>query len=287
MPKWGCGFNARDDDGCYCALGHSARDGLSLRHAGRLRPHVLRLTPRADSVRVLSRSLRITPWPSAIVDFADAFGNSCTRVTFDSKRSAELVVVSNLEVESLAYPVAQGSPSLSPLPWVWSGYDSLFEYRKADSSAEVVARATELSARSGHAPLAFFELLCQTLYSTIDRKSRLDGAAQTPEETLARGSGACRDLTVLFLAVCRSVGVAGRFVSGYQVQEASPDDKRHLHAWPEVFVPELRSRRDPGPNPGRLPSSPFVLAGLLRCFRTARVSRTGGGKKSRLSSICS
>jgi len=38
------------------------------------------------------------------------------------------------------------------------------------------------------------------------------------------------------MAVCRSVGLAARFVSGYQ--EGDPDmEERHLHAWPEVYVP--------------------------------------------------
>jgi len=51
-------------------------------------------------------------------------------------------VVSNLEVESLAYPVAQGSPSLSPLPWVWSGYDSLFELPSDHALTEPPASAS-------------------------------------------------------------------------------------------------------------------------------------------------
>src|SRR6516225_8438153 len=45
------------------------------------------------------------------------------------------------------------------------------------------------------------------------------------------------DLTVLFISACRSLGIAARFVSGYQAHAESQDGRRHLHAWPEVFLP--------------------------------------------------
>jgi transglutaminase-like putative cysteine protease len=202
-------------------------------------PHVLRLTPRADSVLRASRTLFVSPSPSETVDFSDAFGNTCTRVTFGPGHAGELIIDSRLEVEILARPAWQSALAPALLPWTPPQSDALYSYRQPDGSAEVAALAARLAFEVGYAPLDFFDLLCRRLYTTLDRKIRIEGAAQTPAETLASGRGACRDLTVLFLAVCRSMGVAGRFVSGYQGQEQSPDGKRHLHAWPEVFVPEL------------------------------------------------
>jgi len=202
-----------------------------------LAPHVLRLIPRADSVRVSARSIRIAPPPLDVSEYVDELGNSYAHVTFSAVPSSELVVTSHLEVESLSPPLRDASLSLPALPWAPPYPDALAAFRQPDSSAEVSALAQRLSAEVGHAPLPFFEHLCRTLFSTLDRQIRVDGAAQTPAETLRTGRGACRDLTVLFLAACRAQGVAGRFVSGYQGQEASPDGRRHLHAWPEVFVP--------------------------------------------------
>ena len=66
---------------------------------------------------------------------------------------------------------------------------------------------------------------------------RAEGAAWSPERTLVAGGGACRDVTALFMAACRSVGIAARFVSGYQAEADTPDGRRHLHAWPEAFLP--------------------------------------------------
>jgi transglutaminase-like putative cysteine protease len=201
-------------------------------------PHVLRLSPRPDGVRTLARNLWITPTPLEVADYIDAFGNTCTRALFGSDSADELRIESRVEVQTHAAPV-RGNAALSPLPWPVPSYDQLSPYRKSDGNAEVAALAQRLALSVGFAPLAFFETLSRTLYSMIDRQIRVEGAAQTPAQTLATGRGACRDLTVLYLAVCRTLGVAGRFVSGYQGQEESPDGKRHLHAWPEVFVPEL------------------------------------------------
>jgi transglutaminase-like putative cysteine protease len=220
-----------------CAIRHETIYRYSTQVA--FAPHVLRLTPRPDSAGRVVRSLFVTPTPFNTADFSDDFGNTCTRVTFGPGHAGELIIESRLDVETLARPILRSASGLAPLPWAPPAYDALFNYRKPDGSAEVAALAQRLALEVGYAPLAFFDLLCRTLYTTLDRKIRIEGSAQTPAETLASGRGACRDLTVLFLAVCRSLGVAGRFVSGYQGQEQSPDGKRHLHAWPEVFVPEL------------------------------------------------
>lgn len=199
--------------------------------------HVLRMTPRPDSVRCLARHLQVTPTPLGVTDYVDAFGNSCTRLNFGTSHCHELVIDSRVEVETCAPPGS--APNLRALPWLPSGQDGLAAFRERDESPAVLALAQMLSANVGFEPLAFFDSLCRHLYTNTDRQLRFEGAAQTPSQTLELRRGACRDLTVLFLAVCRALGVAARFVSGYQGQEQSPDGKRHLHAWPEVFVPEL------------------------------------------------
>jgi transglutaminase-like putative cysteine protease len=199
--------------------------------------HVLRLAPRSDGVRCLARQLQVTPTPLGVIAYDDPFGNSCSRLSFGPGHFNELVIDSRLEVEASARP-DDARPNLPALPWL-SGQDGLGAFRERDESPPVIALAGMLARSAGYEPLAFFEALCRNLYTNTDRQLRFEGAAQTPTQTLESRRGACRDLTVVFLAVCRALGVAARFVSGYQGQEQSPDGKRHLHAWPEVFVPEL------------------------------------------------
>ena len=65
---------------------------------------------------------------------------------------------------------------------------------------------------------------------------REQGGPWPPATTIEQRQGACRDLAVLWIDICRSVGLAARFVSGYQEGDAD-QDKRYLHAWAEVYLP--------------------------------------------------
>jgi len=205
-----------------------------------LAPHLLRLTPRSLGTRLYSRSLLIHPQPVSQYDDVDELGNAVTRVTFTGSPSAELRIESRFELDTYAVapPSISAPGGLPPLPWPASVHDGLGAYRaigSEDAAVEGFARA--LASEVGQQPLAFLDRLCRALYERTDRQIRHTGDAQSAAETLATRRGACRDLTVLFLAAARSLGFAARFCSGYQAAAQTPDGQRYLHAWPEVFVP--------------------------------------------------
>ncbi len=201
-----------------------------------LAAHVLRLTPRAENAALLTHSLIIDPAPSVRQDQMDHHGNLITRLEF-AGFTDHLRIESCFDLETRATP-AQAVASVTPLPWPSNAGDPMAEFlTPADLDESVRAFAVGLASESGWEARGFLERLTQTLFTRMDRHIRPQGAAQSPAHTLATGKGACRDLTVLFMTACRSLGIPARFVSGYQAHADTPDGRRHLHAWAEVFLP--------------------------------------------------
>jgi transglutaminase-like putative cysteine protease len=80
------------------------------------------------------------------------------------------------------------------------------------------------------------------IFQNFDYERRDEGEARTPAETLAAGTGACRDFSVLLATVLRQQGVAARLVSGFlwEPPDLAATDRRAenaLHAWTEAYLP--------------------------------------------------
>ncbi len=81
------------------------------------------------------------------------------------------------------------------------------------------------------------------LKADIGYTVRLEAGVQSPEETLAKRTGSCRDTAWLLVHICRAAGWPARFVSGYWVELVAQrlDSQMHdgeLHAWCEVLHPQ-------------------------------------------------
>ena len=79
-------------------------------------------------------------------------------------------------------------------------------------------------------------------------ESRDAEGTQTPEETLQRGAGSCRDFALLMIEVVRRLGIAARFVSGYlydpSLDQGADEDQEEdvsgagaTHAWLHAYLP--------------------------------------------------
>lgn len=213
-----------------------------------LRPHILRLCPRNDGMQWLQKfEAKILPEPIQQTYFLDENGTTCLRIVFDAPLEEwHIQTVSEVETtrenpfDYLAEPWALQFPIDYPssLAVQLRPYWELPLGRGVDDAIapEVIAIAhnliTEVDGNTGY----FLTRLAQLIPEKCAYQQRLEGMPQAAAVTLNKRSGTCRDFTVLYMAVCRAVGLAARFVSGYQ--EGDLEQNSHdLHAWAEVYVP--------------------------------------------------
>lgn len=199
--------------------------------------HLLRFVPMQHTYQqVLRVQLGIDPLPLSSVEDVDDWGNSLYRVTFSGETN-HLEIRANLNVET-QQPSPLNHQALLSLPLSYGmESDSLKPYlRLLEDSDRLLGFIEPLLLSSGYEAYGFLSGLNRVVNSFYHRGVRLDGGPRSPAETLTLGEGVCRDLTVLFMAACRQVGLASRFVSGYQQGEGTRL-VRYLHAWPEVYLP--------------------------------------------------
>lgn len=205
----------------------------------RLGPQTLRLRPRGGGpLREIAHCLEIDPPPAWRTDTLDAAGNGVIRIGFEGE-TRQLRIGSRLAVETgipADYVPRLEAARCLPIRYAPDEAALMAPYL-ADPEPAVADLAERLRRTSAADPLVYLDLANRWLHDTIEREIRPDGAARPPAETLALGRGACRDQTVLFMALCRSQGLAARFVSGYQDRSALETERRYLHAWPEVYLP--------------------------------------------------
>jgi transglutaminase-like putative cysteine protease len=68
---------------------------------------------------------------------------------------------------------------------------------------------------------------------------RVEKGVQSPEQTLTKGQGSCRDFAVLMIEAVRSLGIAARFVSGYIFAPGGSGvaGGGATHAWMQAYLP--------------------------------------------------
>lgn len=205
-----------------------------------LEPHILRFRPRSDdSQRVESFTLVVDPEPSGVSVGLDLSGNEFSVAWFTGTTTHFTIevesVVSTFRHNPFDYIILP--EGLEPLPWSLpdSAAIPFLQRGLLPTHDSVAVFAAELIARD-KAIAPFLAELNDELHRSTNVIVRDEGHPNEPAETLDTRTGSCRDLAVLFVDACRSVGIPARFVSGYQ--EGDPvQDERYLHAWAEAYIP--------------------------------------------------
>jgi transglutaminase-like putative cysteine protease len=82
----------------------------------------------------------------------------------------------------------------------------------------------------------FLSLLTETICQRFKVVPRAHGSPRPAITTIEQRQGAARDLAALWIDLCRAVGLAARYVTGYHNGD-SGEEKHFLHAWGEVYLP--------------------------------------------------
>ena len=217
-----------------------------------LGPQVVRLRPAPHCrSRIISYSLKIEPAQHFINWQQDPFANWQARLVFPDKTTEFKVTVDLVAVMAVYNPFDFFlEPAAEQFPF---DYDPLLK----EELAPYLARAPQGDLfnhyvagidRSPQRTIDFLVGLNQRLQHDIGYLIRLEPGVQTPEQTLHKASGSCRDSGWLLVQLLRHCGLAARFVSGYLIQlkadQKSLDgpsgtevDFTDLHAWAEVYLP--------------------------------------------------
>lgn len=241
--------------------------------AVKLGPQVVRLRPAPHSrTRILSYSLRVAPEEHFINWQQDPQSNYLARLVFP-ERTRELLVDVDLVAEMAVFNPFDFflEPAAEHFPFKYDGaldhelgpfllrvpatprFGKYFDSIQGELSTNGGKGATALTAAAAGAngrsrTIDFLVGVNRKVWQDVKYVIRLEPGVQTPEETLTKGTGSCRDSAWLLCQLFRRFGIAARFVSGYLFQltadvksldgpSGTQRDFTDLHAWCEVYLP--------------------------------------------------
>ena len=102
-----------------------------------------------------------------------------------------------------------------------------------------IAEFAELSRRAGDEPLTIVHDLLERLHGEMAFDNTPTEATTSAAEAFALKRGVCQDLTHIFIAATRSLGIPARYIGGHFHRDDGVTEQEAGHAWAEAFVPGL------------------------------------------------
>jgi len=217
-----------------------------------LGPQVVRLRPAPHTrTPVLSYAMRVTPEKHFINWQQDPQSNYLARLVFPDPVREFKIDVDLIAALSVINPFDFFlEPYAEKIPYTYEDWQlrELAPYLQRLPATPRFKRYLEAIPRAPRASVDFLVELNRQLSQDVRYLIRMEPGVQTPEETLERTSGSCRDSGWLLVQLLRHLGLAARFVSGYLIQltadvksldgPSGPEaDFTDLHAWCEVYLP--------------------------------------------------
>jgi transglutaminase-like putative cysteine protease len=205
-------------------------------------PHRAMLRPReGHDLHIESSRLKIEP-KANVRWLRDVYGNSIAIITF-TEPAQKLSLFSEMNVDlyddtpidCVTDPIAQSYPFQYPA----NEQVEIIPYRLPSYPHDGPAlQKWLLDIYSPGQLINTSELLNKLnthIYETFQYLHREEPGVQLPCQTLALGTGSCRDYAVFMMEAARHWGFASRFVTGYiQMGEGQHGA---THAWTEIYIP--------------------------------------------------
>ena len=217
-----------------------------------LSPQVVRLRPAPHCrTRILSYSLKVQPADHFINWQQDPEANYLARLVFHGRTREFRIEVDLVAEMSVLNPFDFFlAPYAEEFPFEYDSdeHRELLPYLVKSPATSLIAGYLAGISRERCRTIDFVVGINQRLAADIRYLIRLEPGVQSPEETLAKRSGSCRDSAALLVQLLRHLGLAARFVSGYLIQlvpdvkaldgpVGAKEDFTDLHAWCEVYLP--------------------------------------------------
>jgi len=210
----------------------------------------LRACPLSDEYQeLIGYRVTVSP-PAKIATFTDYWG---TRVDAFGHREphSSLEVVATATVETRPRPLPSGvsrTGLLSESPFLDRHAEFLERTAHCDWGEEIAALAAQHVALAGDDVVSQVLALQRLVGARLVYRKGVTEIGIAVDDVLSVGQGVCQDYAHLAIALCRSVGIPARYVSGYlftrdetNLADPAPDDDEALrvltHAWFEAAIP--------------------------------------------------
>lgn len=204
------------------------------------------LRPRESrDLRLLS--LELVTRPKAAVSWAqDVAGNTVATATFQVPTDSLVIdSIVELQLDAVPWPVFDVAASAIFYPFrysddEWTDLGALAISQHSDSTGRLREWAQAFVRSNPTDTLSLLKDINAGILAWISYQERDEEGTQSPEQTLERGRGSCRDIAVLFIEAVRALGFGARIVSGYLHNPAQDtpgaEGAGTTHAWAEVYV---------------------------------------------------
>ena len=204
----------------------------------------VRLGPRSDAHQRWERhELRVTP-SGSIRHYQDGFGNAASLITVPRIHTFVEVVSEGIVETLLDNPFTPPSGRPRPLT-LGEQFDFARPSKYVAIGEEVKSLAEPHRPSSQAAAFDAVSALNNLIYEGFSYEKDVTSIGTTVTEVLESKRGVCQDFAHVLLALCRSLEIPARYISGYLVMdsEAPARDGRPSrgagasHAWVEAWTP--------------------------------------------------